>query len=107
MDTVLRVTVICFFIFIGMKIVGKREFGQLSPMELVALLMIPESVSQALNRTDPSIANGLVGVATLFLLVLGFSIVSHSNGKLGALIEGMPSVLVQHGQLVVDQRTGR
>jgi uncharacterized membrane protein YcaP (DUF421 family) len=102
MDIVLRVVVIYGFVFVGMKIVGKREFGQLSPMELVALLMIPEIVSTALNRNDPSLLDALAGAATLFLLVLVVSIISHSSTRLENFMEGKPTVLVQHGNLIVE-----
>ena len=70
----LRVALIYVFILLGMRVVGKREFAQLSPSELVSLLMIPELVSQALSHEDYSLTNALIGVCTLLLLVFVTSV---------------------------------
>jgi uncharacterized membrane protein YcaP (DUF421 family) len=52
METVIRVALIYVFIMAGLRVMGKREFGQLSPIELVTLLLIPEIVSQAMIMED-------------------------------------------------------
>ena len=49
MEAVIRVAAIYALIVLGMRVLGKREFGQLSPVELVTLLLIPEIVSNALR----------------------------------------------------------
>lgn len=100
METVLRVVVVYLFVLAGLRVLGKREFGQLAPMELVVLLLVPELVSQALVREDFSLTNALVAVATLFVLVYVVSLLTFANDKLEQLIEGTPAVLVQHGRLV-------
>ena len=45
MHTALRVIFIYLFILAGMRILGKREFGQLGPMEFISLILIPDLVS--------------------------------------------------------------
>ena len=69
MEAVLRVVVIYLVIVIGLRLLGKREFGQLSPLELVTLLLIPEVVSNAIQGQHYSITHAVVGVSTLFVLV--------------------------------------
>jgi uncharacterized membrane protein YcaP (DUF421 family) len=100
METVLRVVIVYLFVLAGLRILGKREFGQLAPMELVVLLLIPELVSQALVGEDFSLMNALVAVATLFVLVYVVSLLSYANEQLERVVEGTPTILVQHGQLV-------
>ncbi|HSI73891.1 MAG TPA: hypothetical protein VK934_12010, partial [Fimbriimonas sp.] len=77
METVVRVLVIYVFILAAMRVMGKREFGQLSPQEFVILLIIPEIVSSALNQNDNTLTNALVGVCTIMLLVFITSSLSH------------------------------
>src|SRR5690606_35497291 len=77
----------------------KREFGQLSAIELVTLLMIPEIVSQALTGNDDSITNAFVGVSTLLVLVFATSMLAHRFKKVEVAIGGVPSVLVHNGKL--------
>jgi uncharacterized membrane protein YcaP (DUF421 family) len=102
METVIRVFVIYIFILIGLRILGKREFGQLSPLELVSLLMIPEIVTTALTREDHSLTNALIGVSTLFSLVFLTSVIMQWSRKAEHLIAGKPAVLVYDGQYIAE-----
>jgi uncharacterized membrane protein YcaP (DUF421 family) len=102
METVLRVAIIYITILVGLRVVGKREFSQLAPIELVALLMIPELVSQSLVRDDFSITNALIAISTLFSLIFLSSILQFKSKWVDKALEGAPTVLVQHGQYVVQ-----
>ena len=100
METVLRVAAIYGLILVGLRVLGKREFGQLSPIELVTLLLVPEIVSQALTREDYSVTNGAIGVTTLFALVFLTSVLSHRSQRVEKLLNGTPTLLVSHGRLI-------
>lgn len=100
METVLRVAAIYLFILIALRVLGKREFGQLSPVELVTLLMIPEILSQALTGDDYSVTNAFVGVATLLVLVFATSLLMHRFKKVEVAVTGEPTVLVHEGNLI-------
>jgi uncharacterized membrane protein YcaP (DUF421 family) len=99
MDTVVRVIVLYLAIVLGLRVLGKREFGQLSPLELVSLLLIPELVSQAAIGEDYSITNGLIALFTLLSLVFVTSTLMHLSPRLEAAVTGQPAVLVAHGRL--------
>jgi uncharacterized membrane protein YcaP (DUF421 family) len=102
METVIRVTVVYLFLMVGLRVLGKREFGQLSPLELVSLLLIPELVSNALQSEDFSLVDALVAVSTLLALTVLTSMLLHMNKTAQRVIDGEPAVLVAHGQLAVD-----
>ncbi|MBK8020785.1 MAG: DUF421 domain-containing protein [Chloroflexi bacterium] len=100
METVLRVVVIYLFILFGMRIIGKREFGAISPLELVTLLLIPELASQALIREDFSLVNAVIAISTLLVLVFLSSAVTHMSPAAEKIMSGEPAVLVSHGKLI-------
>lgn len=102
METVLRVFVIYVFLLAGIRVLGKRQFSQMSPMELITLLLIPELVSQGLIREDFSITNALIGASTLLVLVFTNSLFTHLSKPFENLIEGKPAVLAAHGKLIED-----
>jgi uncharacterized membrane protein YcaP (DUF421 family) len=102
METVIRVFIIYIFILVGLRILGKREFGQLSPLELVSLLMIPEIVTKALTGEDYSLTNALIGVSTLFSLVFLTSALMQWSRKAEHIIAGKPAVLVYDGNYVAE-----
>ena len=100
MDTVARVTLVYFFLMAAIRVIGKREFGELGPFDIVVLLLIPEMITNALTQSDDSLTNAFVGVATLVVWVFISSAVTYRFRWAERVIEGSPTVLVQHGYLV-------
>ena len=102
METVIRITVIYFVILVGLRLLGKRELSQLTPQELVTLMLIPEIVSQSMVGEDFSVTNGVIGVATILSLVFLASLLKQKSRKMEQLIEGKPSLLVERGRFIDD-----
>ena len=100
METVLRVFIIYIFVLLGLRMLGKREFGEMAPFDLVVLLLIPDILSQSLVRDDFSMTNSMVGVATLLSLVFLTSLLSYRSKTVATMISGSPAILVRHGELV-------
>lgn len=100
LNVVLRVVLVYGVLLLGLRILGKREFGQLAPIELLTLLLIPEMVSEALTGGNASMMQGLTGVATLFLLVYASSAFGHASPRVERALEGEPTVLAHAGQFL-------
>ncbi|MDF3057132.1 MAG: rane protein [Rariglobus sp.] len=100
METVIRVVVIYVAILAGLRVLGKRDVGELSPLELITLILIPDLVSQGVVRSDHSLTNSLIAITTLFSLVLIISLFSHRFKRVESLIEGEPTLLVAKGRLL-------
>lgn len=103
METVLRVLVAYVFIVFGLRMVGKRSFGQLSPADLVVLMLIPEFFQQPISREDFSITNAFVAVATLLIAVVATDTLGYRFPRLGNVISGKPVTVVSHGQLRAER----
>ena len=101
MDTVIRVVIMYAAILVGLRLMGKRDFGELSPLELITLILIPDLVSQGVVRSDYSLTNSLIALTTLFSLVLIISLFSHRFKKLEKLIDSEPTLLVAKGRLLI------
>jgi uncharacterized membrane protein YcaP (DUF421 family) len=102
MDNIIRIIAVYVFILFALRAIGKRELSQLSPIELVTLLLIPEIVTEALHREDYSLTNAFIGVSTLLTLVWIVSLLTYRFEKLGHLIHGKPTIVVKHGGFVVE-----
>lgn len=105
MDIVVRVALIYLFLMVGFRIMGKREFGQLTPFELVTLLLIPEIVSKALTGQDYSITAAFIGVSTLLALVFLTSVLTFRYTRFRRITEGRPAILARDGALVDETMT--
>ena len=100
METVLRIVLIYLFLMVALRLMGKREFGELAPFDLVVLLLIPEMLSQAMVREDFSLTNALIAVSTLLTLVFMTSLLNYRFRAFSRLVSGEPAVLVRHGHFM-------
>src|SRR6266571_3699734 len=83
-----RTIVVYVAVFAGLRLMGKRELGQMTVFDLVVILLIANAVQNAMVGPDASLQGGL-------LAAVGFRF-----GRWGRLIEGTPTVLVQDGHYV-------
>lgn len=97
MDLVIRASVLFLFIWIVMKGLGKRELAQLSPFELVVLVVIGDFVQQGVTGEDRSIVGAMLAVSTLAFWVLVTSYLSYRSQRLRTAIDGLPVVVIRDG----------
>lgn len=102
METVIRVTFVYLFLLVALRILGKRELGQLAPFDLLVLMLIPEFFQQAVAGQDFSMTNAVVAASTLLTLVLVTSVLAYRSPAAGKLIGGAPTVLASGGYLIPE-----
>lgn len=91
-------SVILFLVVVtAMRIMGKRQVGQLLPYELVISLMIADIASSPMENIGISIMQGIVPVLTLVVMHSVFSIIGLKSQRLRGFICGRPSILVRRG----------
>ena len=96
---VLRTVVVYVFILVGFRLTGKRDLGQLAPFDFALILLIANSVQNAMVGPDSSLVGGLVAAGVLLLVnhLLG-RVASHSRLFERAL-QGRAKLLVYRGTL--------
>jgi uncharacterized membrane protein YcaP (DUF421 family) len=98
-EFLIRGVVVYAFLIVLLRLTGKRQVGQLSPFDLVLLLVLSNAVQNSMNAGDNSLVGGLISAATLVLANWLVGYTTYRSKKLEALIEGQPIVLIHHGQL--------
>ncbi|AIQ76104.1 MULTISPECIES: DUF421 domain-containing protein [Paenibacillus] len=88
-----------FFIFLCMRIMGKREIGKLSVFDLTISIMIAEIAVFVLEDINRPIYEGVVPMATLVLIQVIVAQLSLKSRKLRLLMDGKPSILISGGKL--------
>jgi uncharacterized membrane protein YcaP (DUF421 family) len=101
-EVVLRGLTIYVFLLIALRLTGKRQIGQLSPFDLVLLLVLSNAVQNGLNGPDNSIAAGLISASTLLILNGLVSKITWQSKKIETLIEGRPEILIHDGKVIAD-----
>jgi uncharacterized membrane protein YcaP (DUF421 family) len=100
LQIVLRTGVIYLVVLIGVRLSGKREVGQMTPFDLTLLLLLSNSVQNAMTGPDTSLAGGVVAAGTLLVLNYAVGSVSGTNRRFRRFVQGQPSLLIHDGQVI-------
>ena len=100
LQIVLRTGVIYLLVLIGVRLSGKREVGQMTPFDLTLLLLLSNSVQNAMTGPDTSLLGGGVAAITLLLLNYGIAEISGTNRRFRRLIQGQPTLLIHDGKSI-------
>lgn len=85
------------------RIMGKRQIGQLQPFELVITIIIAELVVIPMQDKDVPLLEGLVPALTLLFLQYLVSLILMKSESARAVVCGMPSILVHNGRIVENE----
>lgn len=97
----LRTLILYIVVLIVVRIMGKRELGQLQPFEFVVAILIADLVSVPMSNTGVPIFYGIVPVITLLVAHLIISQISLKNLKFRNMISGKPTIVISNG--IIDE----
>jgi uncharacterized membrane protein YcaP (DUF421 family) len=100
LEIVGRSTLIYAFIYVGLRVSGKREMSQLSLVDFVVLLLLANAVQNAMLGPDTSLVGGMTAAGTLLLLDGIVARLLYYFPQLRKVAEGSPTVLIMHGQVI-------
>ena len=100
LQIVLRTGVIYLLVLIGVRLSGKREVGQMTPFDLTLLLLLSNSVQNAMTGPDTSLMGGAIAAGTLLVLNYLVAEVSGGNRRFRRLIQGQPTLLIHDGKTI-------
>ena len=98
MDIVLRGIFVFVFLFVLMRIIGKRELSSLEPFDLILLIVLGDAVQQGLTQDDYSLTGAMLAIGTIAALQVGVSYANFRFPRLRPLLDGEPVVIVQDGK---------
>lgn len=99
----IRAFILYLIVLIALRLMGKREIGQLQPYELVITMMIADLASVPMQDIGIPLFHGIVPILAL---LLGQIVLSYSNIKSGwmrRILCGEPTVLIQKGKIMEDR----
>jgi uncharacterized membrane protein YcaP (DUF421 family) len=101
-NIVLRTAAIYLVALIGLRLAGKREIGQMTVFDLVVLLLIANAVQNAMVGPDTSLTGGVLAAVVLLALNAIVARLRLRWPRLRRMIEGSPTLLVLHGEVLAD-----
>lgn len=95
----IRVVFFYFFIILIYRMMGKREVGQLSIIDLIVSILIAELVAITIEEVNNSILYSLVPIIIIVVLQIGLSYFSLKFPKLRNYLDGSPSFIIKNGKI--------
>ena len=99
-EKVIRTLAVYGFLIAGLRLFGKRELGQLNPLDFIVLLLLSNTVQNAIIGNDNSLAGGLLGAGVLFVINDVLVRWSYKYPRLRRMIEGRAEDLIKDGHVV-------
>jgi uncharacterized membrane protein YcaP (DUF421 family) len=99
LEKIIRTFAVYAFLLIGLRLAGKRELGQLNPFDLVVLLLLSNTVQNAIIGNDNSLVGGVFGATVL--LAINWAVVRYlyEHPKLARYLEGDADLLIRDGHI--------
>lgn len=100
MDIVLRASVMFAVVYLLIRLLGKRELGQMTPFEFITLVVVGDLIQQGVTQTDFSLTAATLAIGTFAFWGVVLSWISYLSPKAESLLEGEARVLIRDGELI-------
>ena len=100
MDIVVRSVVAFLFLFLLLRLIGRRELSSLEPFDLILLIVIGDLLQQGVTQSDMSFTGALLAVGTFAVLTVASSYLVYRFRSVRPLLEAKPLIIVQDGELI-------
>ncbi|MFZ3131919.1 MAG: DUF421 domain-containing protein [Desulfosporosinus sp.] len=97
---VVRTLILYTLVVVALRLMGKREIGQLQPFELVVILMISDLAAIPSENVGIPLLSGIIPILVLLLSSLTLAWITLKNEKARAIICGTPSILIERGKIL-------
>lgn len=97
--TLIRTIILYIIVLVVMRLMGKREIGQLQPFELAISIMIADLASIPMADTGIPITNGIIPILGLLVMHLLISLINMKSVKARELMCGRPTILIYRGKI--------
>ncbi len=97
--TLIRSILLYIIVLIVMRIMGKREIGQLQPFELAISIMIADLASIPMSDVGIPISNGIIPILGLLVMHLIISFINIKSMKMRGIMCGKPTILIYRGKI--------
>lgn len=95
-----RTVILYALIIVGIRLMGKKQVGELEPTELVFAMLISDLAAVPMQDFGIPLLFGLIPIVTLLAITMALSVLSLKSIRFRNLICGRPSVIMEHGSIL-------
>lgn len=100
--SLVRTLIFYNLVIVALRIMGKRQIGEMQPSELVVAIMISDLATIPMSEQGIPLLYGVIPIFTLVLAEIFWSFLCLKSEKVRSIISGRPSVIMLHG--VIDEK---
>jgi len=100
MDIALRSIFLFFFVYLLMRVLGRRELSSLEPFDLILLVVLGDAIQQGLTQDDYSVTGAVIVISTIGTLAVMTSYLNFRVPWVRRVLDGRPIVLLQDGKVI-------
>lgn len=97
--TIIRTVILYFIVICVVRLMGKRQIGELQPSELVITLLLSEIIAMPMEDNDIPLISTVIPVMLLVTLEIITSAISMKSLKFRFLVQGHPIIIIRDGEL--------
>lgn len=102
MEIVIRASIVFWVLWLLLRASGKRELSQMTPFELIVLMVLGDIIQQATTEEDMSVVGGALAATTIMLWAIGISYAAFRSKRVRDVLEDRPAIVVAHGRVDED-----
>ena len=100
LTALIRTIILYCLLTIGLRLMGKRQIGELEPSELVLALLIADLAAVPMQDFGIPLLNGIVPILALLSLSMIVSVLNLKSLRFRRLVCGSPTLVIQNGQIL-------
>lgn len=99
LDIIIRSVAVYIFMVIALRVFGKKQLSQLNTADVILILLISNSVQNAMVGNNTSLYGGLVAALALFIINYAFKKVKSKSEFIKNLVQDKPEILINNGRI--------
>ncbi|MEG2353440.1 MAG: DUF421 domain-containing protein [Clostridium sp.] len=99
---VIRTVILYFMALVAIRLMGKRQIGQLQPFEIVITVMISDLAAMPMQDNRIPLSFSLIPMIVLVILQIFSSIAQLKSEKTRELLCGKPTIIIEHGKIIIQ-----
>lgn len=103
MELVIRATVVFWFLWLVVRGTGKRSLSELTPLDLLLVVVIGDLAQQGVTQEDMSITGAVLAVSVFVIWTLLADWVGRRYPRAGKFLNGEPVIVVRNGEPIADR----
>lgn len=103
LTALIRTIILYLLLMLGLRLMGKRQIGELEPSELVLALLISDLAAVPMQDFGIPLLNGVIPILTLLSISMIISVLNLKSIRLRKLICGSPTIVIREGHILQDE----